>query len=587
MSRYNTPLSIGLFLLLAYLSSCGSAPTGADSQQEKPKKNLYVKGEMPVQHGMELFNLHCASCHNFSENGIGPNLTGVTSAVEKEWLVKFIHNPPEVIASGDPRAVQLFEKYQAYMPPFPMLEGEDLEDILGFIHKFSEGEKRNKNNRPGGLINPVLEKIATADLTLELEEYLRVPPSSDVTPLTRINKMTPIPGGRLFLHDLRGKLFEINPDRSLSEYLDVTAFLPEFIDNPGKASGLGSWAFHPDFEENGLFYTTHTEPKGAAPADFRIPDSMRITLQSVLLEWKATEPGAPAFEGTHRELLRVDMISAGHTFQELVFNPLATPNTAEYGMLYLGIGDGGAALRGYSSFCDNNKQIWSSVLRIDPTGDNSANGKYGIPPDNPFVNTPGALGEVWANGFRNPHRISWDETGSGKMIITNIGQHSLEELNLGKAGANYGWPYREGTFLFDADANPELVYPLPEEGDAFTYPVAQYDHDEGSAVSGGFVYAGKEVPLLTGKYVFGDISRGTVFYTEVAEMIDGQQAPVYKLKVSINGEVSDMETISENKRVDLRIGQDAGGELYLLTKGNGAVYKIVDCRKDAQYSQLQ
>lgn len=586
MSRYNTPLIAVLLLLFSCFSSCDTTSTGADSQQKKREKPLYVKGEMPVQHGMELFNLHCASCHNFSENGIGPNLTGVTSAVEKEWLVKFIHNPPEVIASGDARAVQLFEKYQAYMPPFPMLEGEDLEDILGFIHKFSEGEKRNKSNRPGGLINPVPEKIATSDLTLVLEEYLRVRPSSDVTPFTRINKMTAIPGGRLFLHDLRGKLFEIHSDRSLSEYMEVTAFLPDFIDNPGKGSGLGSWAFHPDFEENGLFYTTHTEPKGTAPADFSIPDSIRITLQSILVEWKTIDPGAATFEGTHRELMRVDMISAGHTFQELTFNPLAKPNTAEHGMLYLGIGDAGAGVRGYSHLCDNNEHIWSSVLRIDPTGQNSANGKYGIPQDNPFVNTPNALGEVWANGFRNPHRISWDESGSGKMLITNIGQHSLEEINIGKAGANYGWPYREGTFVFDADANHELVYPLPEEDGDFTYPVAQYDHDEGSAVSGGYVYAGKEVPLLRGKYLFGDISRGMVYYTEVADMIDGQLAPVYRIKVSIDGEVSDMETITQNKRVDLRIGRDGAGELYLMAKGNGAIYKIVDCRKDAAYSAL-
>jgi glucose/arabinose dehydrogenase len=271
------------------------------------------------------------------------------------------------------------------------------------------------------------------------------------------------------------------------------------------------------------------------------------------------------------------MIGGGHTFQELAFNPLTKLNDKDNGMLYLGIGDGGSALSGNSFLCDNPENIWGSVIRIDPDGNNSANGKYGIPEDNPFVNTPNALGEIWAYGFRNPHRISWDETGSGKMFITNIGQHSVEEVNIGKAGANYGWPNREGTFLFDVNANPELVYPLPEDDSNYTYPVIQYDHDEGSAVSGGFVYTGNSIPLLKGKYIFGDISLGTLFYSEVAEMIDGQQAPIYRLNVAINGQLSDMETITNTKRVDLRLGEDSNGELYLLTKGNGVVYKVVDC----------
>ncbi|MEM9723800.1 MAG: cytochrome C, partial [Bacteroidota bacterium] len=144
------------------------------------------------------------------------------------------------------------------------------------------------------------------------------------------------------------------------------------------------------------------------------------------------------------------------------------------------------------------------------------------------------------------------------------------------------WPYREGTFLFDVDANPEVVYPLPEEEvkGTYTYPVVQYDHDEGSAVSGGFVYSGKQIPLLQGKYIFGDISRGMLFYAEVADMVEGQLAPAYRLNVAINGVVSDMETISQHKRVDLRLGIDDEGEIYVMTKGNGGIYKVIDCRAD-------
>ena len=534
---------------------------------------------MPLQNGMTLFNQYCASCHNFSENGIGPNLTGITSEVDKQWIIDFIHNPTKMIEAGDPRALAGFEKYKQHMPAFAMIQGEDMEDILSFIHKFSQGERRNAKKRPGGIINPIPEKIPAAALTLVLEEQFTAPQSSEVPPITRINKMDVGTGNRVFIHDIRGKLYEVGQDKALTEYLDVSTRLPNFIDNPGKGSGLAYWVFHPDFETNGLLYTSHTESAGSAPADYAYADSIKVTLQSVLLEWKASNPASPQFEGTYRELLRVDMVSAGHTFQDITFNPLAKPSTPDYGMLYLGIGDGGAAVRGYPFLCDNIKRVWSNILRIDPLGSNSDNGQYGIPPDNPFVNVPDALGEIWARGFRNPHRIVWDETGSGKMLITNIGQHSLEEVNLGKAGADYGWPYREGRFVFDPEANHELVYPLPEEGDDYSYPVIEYDHDEASAVAGGFVYQGESIPLLKGKYVFGDISLGTLFYSNIDEIVEGQRAPIYRLDVALNGESSDMETITGSRRVDLRIGKDAAGELYLLTKSNGSVYKVIDCKR--------
>ncbi len=566
-----------LFCLLSMVSACDFTIEEKDKARTKPTNLTYKTEELAGQRGMELFNQHCASCHDFSDNGMGPNLSGVTRQVDKAWLIAFIHNPVEVIESGDERAVELFKKYKQYMPPFPTIKGEDLEYILAFIHKFSEGEKRNKNNRKGGLINPIPKKIPFSDLTLVLEKQFIAPTSSEIGKPTRINKLERAPRNRLFIHDLRGKLYEIKKDNSLSEYLDVANRLPNFIDNPGKGTGFGSWAFHPDFEQNGLFYTTHNEPSGIASADFPIPDSIKVTVQAVLTEWKTNNAKAAVFSGSHRELLRADMVTGAHCFQELTFNPIAKPNTADYGLLYLGIGDGGAELRNYAFLCGNTENIWGSIIRIDPTGDNSANGNYGIPADNPFLNTPKALGEIWAMGFRNPHRISWDETGTGKMFISNIGQHSLEEINIGIAGADYGWPSREGSFLFDTKANRELVYPLPTDDANFVYPVIQYDHDEGTAVSGGYVYAGTTIPVLQGKYIFGDISRGTLFYSEVAAMNQGQQAPIYKFKVSLDRQLTDLETIVNDKRAELRLGMDHEGELYIFSKSNGTVYKVVDC----------
>ncbi|MEM9829581.1 MAG: PQQ-dependent sugar dehydrogenase [Bacteroidota bacterium] len=575
MPNYTFRLLTLFFVLLLSFTACTTSP----SEKEPVADANFVRDELSVQHGQELFNQHCAACHNFQETNIGPNLSGVTTEVEKEWLVSFISNAPKMIDGGDDRAQELYRKYNQYMPPFTMLNSEQIEHILGFIHKFSQGQKKSRNNRPGGILNPVEKKIPMANLRLVLEEVLTVPASDTTPPLARINKLLALGGGeqeRLFLHDLRGKLYEIT-DRTSEVYLDMNTEYPDFIHIPGYGTGLGSFAFHPDFAKNGLLYTTHTEPDDAAPADFPLPDSIKVKLQWVLVEWKADDPNAEQFSGSKRELLRVDMVSHVHGFQEVAFNPLVQPGDADYGLLYLGMGDGGAGMR-YPFLCDTKEQIWTSVLRIDPLGKNSANKQYGIPDDNPFVDDPDAIHEVWARGFRNAHRISWDKTGSGKMFISNIGQHSVEEVNLGVAGGDYGWPNREGMLLFDPMANPELVYPLPENDLGYIYPVAQYDHDEGNAISGGFVYAGTEVPLLKGKYVFGDIPRGKIFYSEVDEMELGQQAQVYRLSIEFNGRPTNLEELTQSRRVDLRFGTDSAGELYLFTKANGTLYKVVDCK---------
>ncbi len=571
---------LGLFIVQV---ACNRFGNKVSPQNAIAANDDYVSDELSVQHGMALFNQHCASCHNFSEAEIGPNLSGVTSAVEKKWLVAFINDPTAVIQKGDERAVALFDKHHLYMPAFPMIKEKDLEDLLGFIHKFSEGEKKSKNIRKDGLLNPIPDKIAPSGLDLVIEEVLTVPPSAETGPKARINTFVALKtqdGERLFLADLRGKLYEM-VDSSVRVYLDMNEEEANFIDHPGLGTGLGSFAFHPAFEQNGLFYTTHTEPAKTATADFSINDSIHTTLQWVLTEWQAKDPLAPKFTGTKRELLRVDMVSGIHGFQQLTFNPLARPGDNEYGLLYLGIGDGGSGLGGYSFLCDTPGRIWGSVIRIDPAGNNSTNGNYGIPKDNPFAEVAGKVGEIWNRGFRNPHRISWDESGSGKMLITNIGQHSVEEINLGKKGADYGWPKREGTFLFDIDANAELVYPLPPDDSGYTYPVIQFDHDEGNAVSGGYVYAGTKIPELRGKYIFGDIPRGTLFFSEVADLIDGQQAPIFSLGLEFNGKATNFAEITQSERVDLRFGCNYEGELFAFTKSNGKVYKVVGVKSAA------
>ena len=563
-------------ILLLIISSCGTNESNSKIEQK------YLRGELTVQEGMVVFNQNCASCHNFNSAEIGPNLAGITAKMDKEWIKAFIQNPQKMIQKGDERALAQFEKFGVYMPAFEHLEEKDLENLLAFIHKFSEGEKKNTSNRKGALINPIIKPIPESNVNLVVEEFTTIPSSSPTPPDTRINTLRTQGIGkleRLFISDLRGTLFEIIEQKPYP-YLIISEFIQEFIDAPGLGSGLGSFAFHPDFETNGLLYTTHTEPSKTKKADFAVSSEVKSRLQWVLSEWKTKTPTAPTFKGQQRELMRVDMVTQIHGFQELTFNPNAKPNTPDYGLLYLGIGDGGAALAGHPELCGTKNRIWGSVIRIDPKGSNSENGKYGIPESNPFAHKEG-LGEIFCYGFRNPHRISWEQGGAQKLLISNIGQHSIEEVNLGSKGAHFGWPFREGSYVFDVNANPELVYtPTDKEREAiFQEPVIQYDHDEGNAVSGGFVYTNDQIPSLKGNYLFGDIARGTLFLTPLVEIEKGKQASIQKIGLELNGEKTSFISIRPNERVDLRFGQDSGGELYLFTKSNGKVYRVIDFRE--------
>jgi glucose/arabinose dehydrogenase len=269
------------------------------------------------------------------------------------------------------------------------------------------------------------------------------------------------------------------------------------------------------------------------------------------------------------------MTSVAHGMQDINFNPFATSGQADFGKLYINIGDGGAALQKHVSLIDNKKAAWGKIYRIDPQGRDSKNGKYGIPADNPFVGREDALAETFAYGFRNPHRTCWVQ--KGRMLVTGIGHHRIEEINLVLPGHNYGWPYREGTFLLEPITDISNVYPLPENDPSeYTYPVAQYDHDEGNAISGGYEYSGIEIPELKDKYLFGDIVRGRLFYINTSDIELGSQANIYTWNITFQGEPTDLIKLSGSTRVDLRFGQDADHELYILTKADGKIYKMTN-----------
>lgn len=465
------------------------------------------------------------------------------------------------------------------MPSFAALKDDELKSLVAFLSIQKEPVQQVSKGVGKEATNPIPEAIKTSNLVGGLQLITTIPASSDSSklPLTRISKLDYHPTTKqLFVLDLRGKLYKLQDNQPLL-YMNMAELRPKFINTPGLATGFGSFAFHPEFAKNGLLYTTHTEPPRTAKADFGYADSIKVTLQWVLTEWKADNPAAANFSGKGRELFRVNMVTGIHGVQEITFNPQSKPGAEDYGLLYIGVGEGGAVENGYPFIAHNPEHVWGTVLRIDPKGNNSNNKQYGIPKHNPFAENknPRILREIYAYGFRNPHRITWSSTG--QMLVSNVGHGNIESLNLVAPGADYGWPIREGTFVVDPFGNLNKVYQLPANDNMYkiTYPVAQFDHDEGKAISGGFEYTGTAITQLNGKFLFGDIPSGRLFYVDMADIKQGKQAPIKEWKMSLNGKQTSFKDLIGNGRIDLHFGKDANGELYLFTKADGKVYKLV------------
>ncbi len=423
-------------------------------------------------------------------------------------------------------------------------------------------------------------------LVIGLEDIIQAPQSTRNDPQgarARLNLLAHAHDGtkRLFIADMAGKLYILpDPDAAepLATYLDFEATFANFR-STGWSDGFNSFAFHPAFSENGKLYTVHTEQPGSGTATFATPRPIGPAYQSVVIEWTATDPSNNTFDGTHRELLRIDQPRTNHPIGQLGFNPNVSPGHPDYGLLYIASGDGGTL---FAEAPENLQRLDSplgTILRIDPSGSNSANGHYGIPTDNPFAatNDSSVLPEIWAYGLRNHHRFSWDTGGDQRLYISDIGENNLEEINLGLAGANYGWPIREGTFRLDPTQRRHVL-PLPDDdADAsFTYPIAQYDHDEGVAVTGGYVYRGTALPRLFGHYVFGDIRNGRVFHFDTNTILPNGRTLITELEFVHSGTQQTLhEIMGRPNRIDLRFGQDQSGEIYLLTKRDGMIRRLV------------
>jgi len=246
--------------------------------------------------------------------------------------------------------------------------------------------------------------------------------------------------------------------------------------------------------------------------------------------------------------------------------------------------------------------VIGAILRIDPrspsvSGGMKGLGDYTIPPVNTFAadGDPKTLGEIYAYGFRNAHRLSWDLT-DGTMFASDIGMNNIEEINIVHNGNNYGWMTREGLFengVTRPGGALNQLFPLPAEildgrmKDGFTYPVAMYDHNDGQSVTGGFAYHGR-IPALRGKFVFGDIVRGRLFAADLAAMkkaddgIPQTVAPVEEIQLYVRAAggnrtyVTFRELIEATNgatvtRADLHISRSRDGELFITSRQDGMI----------------
>jgi len=473
--------------------------------------------------------------------------------------------------------------------------------------------------------NPLPAPVEKRGIAVEIRDVVQLPDTrgrwpvdQDVTPsgVARINFVRELPDGRRFVNDSRGLLYLLDRANKPTVYAEVGKAFPLSVYNRLE-SGFIAFDFHPEFAKNGLFYTVHAErAMGNPTAPTFIPPGFTqadVTFHNIITEWHATNPAANTFEGTRRELLRIGHIvdSLTHPLGFVGFNPTARPGTPDYGLLYTSGSDYGFS-NGQGPKAKNPTQVQrldtliGAILRIDPRSPSVSKGTkglgdYTIPSSNKFAadGDPKNLGEIYAYGFRNAHRLTWDPA-DGTMFASDIGMDNIDEVNIVRNGENYGWMKREGYFengITRPGGALDQLYPLPAEvldgrqKDGFTYPVAIYDHDEGVAITGGVVYTGP-IAALRGKFVFGDINRGRVFVSDVAAMkkaddgIPQTVAPVEEVQLYVRDargtrvDTSFKQLVEKTKgetltRADLHISAGRNGEVYLTSRQDGMIRTLV------------
>lgn len=369
--------------------------------------------------------------------------------------------------------------------------------------------------------------------------------------------------GLIKIVDSQGKVLNDN-------FLDIKSKLVDISANYDERGLLGL-AFHPDYKKNGRFFVYYS-----ARLRSSAPEGYNHT--SVLSEFTVSKNNPNMADlNSEKIILQIDQPQFNHNGGHIAFGP--------DGYLYIPLGDGGQADDtglGHTADIGNAQDLskpLGKILRIDV--DNGT--PYSVPADNPFVNKDG-LDEIYAFGFRNPYHISFDAAGNNDLFVADVGQNLWEEVDIVNKGGNYGWRIREGKHCFDPGnpkQSPASCATKGAGGESLIDPIIDYAHPMnggiGTAIIGGYVYRGKEIADLLGKYVFADFSR---------DLTKGDG--ILFSASSKNGQWSfDELRILNNANGKLNlfvkgIGEDADNELYLLTSetvgpsgASGKIFKIV------------
>lgn len=435
------------------------------------------------------------------------------------------------------------------------------------------------------------DPIPLSGIEVTLVDVAELPDSQPGQP-ARVSVVTEDPSGRLFANDQRGPLYHIAPDSRVTEYLDLR-------DQPGLSvvstseASFQSFAFHPDYFREGTdgygrFYTIHSDRNTNAVPDF--DPGGGTSFHTLLLEWRTTDPGAGVFtasnpEAPYRELMRLKQPFGNHNAGLIAFNPAVPRSHPDHGNLYIAIGDGGSGGDPQENGEDAGNPF-GAILRIDPLGTDSANGRYGIVQDNALAadGDPDTLAEIYCYGLRNPQRFGWNLV-TGEAYIADIGQNAIEEINRAANGAHFGWDIREGSFSFEGADQTGL-----------TGPVAEYDHTNtvsdpptgigNRAVTLGEGVRGAGLPELEGKLLLSDFPTGLVFLLDVEnDPLEGGQDGLSELTfLDASGQprrflerinaARAARGLSSTSRADLRFSVNTPGRIYLSNKHDGVLRRI-------------
>ena len=423
--------------------------------------------------------------------------------------------------------------------------------------------------------------VSAQSITVGIEEFADLGIAG-----ARMNLMTTDPSGRLFVNDQNGGLFFIDREtQEATEFLNLSndALYPSLDLLSSGEPGFQSFAFHPDFTIAGTsgfgkFYTIHSSTNTSPTPDF--DPGGGTSFHSVLLEWNTSDPTAEIFvaadpDNPFREVLRFDQPFGNHNAGQLAFNPSANAGSDRTN-LYIGLGDGGSGNDPQNNG-QNAGNPYGAILRIDPLGNDSANGQYGIVADNVFASDSSAetLAENFSIGLRNPQRFGWDDR-NGDLYIADIGQNAFEEINRAQNGGNFGWDVREG---LQGGNVPGAID-----------PVAAYSHSNfitaptvgNRAITVGEVVLGGELPELNGQLLLGDFPNGVIYTLDVDnDPLDGGQNQLDELLlIDVASDSTEPVRLLElldttSSRADLRFSSNTGGDVFILNKRDGIVRRLV------------